>query len=228
MSIKDNLSDLIAANGYDINNDEVRSALLSLAGSNIIKLPLDKKHIAIRTLSKDEFDKYIINGTCDGSITKCNTNVWNYFQNESKCACYTIFGRAARKDEMVEISKIENTEVVSEISGNTVYNRTRSSSALANYELIQNSSNNNCYIYNTVMPIFRSMFAGNDGARWIAIISDININPEEIDKTVTNNELSATAKDSCNNKMILTVSYYINYRPIFNFVDNNKSKNIYY
>lgn len=78
MSIKDNLSNLIVANGYDINNDEVKNALLSLAGSNIINLPLDKKHIAIRTLSLNEYEKYIKNGTADGAISKYNINVYNY------------------------------------------------------------------------------------------------------------------------------------------------------
>lgn len=199
MSIKDSLSDLIAANGYDINNDEVKSALLSLAGSNIINLPLDKKHMAIRILSLNELDKYIVNGTCDGSITANNINVWHWHDagNIYNGACQT--------------KKLGIHKMYFELSAYNTLNISKNRYIKSlNFYLRQGvATSTYVHSYNTPTTIDMAknsyIYSYNFGA-----------------------EKGITAVNDIPWLGYYEVQYIMSFRPILQFVDNNKSINIHY
>lgn len=77
-TVKEQLSNLISSGEFNNKSSEELSDILynlSLAlATNSKSL---KNCVGIRILSLNEYDKYILNGTCDGSIIKGNDNVWN-------------------------------------------------------------------------------------------------------------------------------------------------------
>ena len=47
-------------------------------GNSIIINKLNNNNVKIKILSEDEYEKYILNGTCDGSIAVNDENVWKH------------------------------------------------------------------------------------------------------------------------------------------------------
>lgn len=71
-----------------LNDSVIKNRIDNILNSKTISTSIDEdnnihfidnnKKIAIRLLSLNEYNKYIVNGTADGSITKNNINVWHY------------------------------------------------------------------------------------------------------------------------------------------------------
>ena len=224
MSIKDSLSNLIAANGYDINNDEVKSALLSLAGSNIIKLPLDKKHMAARILSREEYDKYITNGTADGSISKNNDNVYHYESdgcNNGKSYYISVDNNGKYPD--AEKALCHYPDLVRLFQTNAT--------AGINYELMQDNKNEQCFCYrysDSIFDIRYVVFSTYQTS--VSSIGTLNFNSLNILNKNDNIKIAVTRSTLPASNLIYTLSVSTNtcFRPVFKFVDNSKSVNIHY
>ena len=71
-----------------LNDSVIKNRIDNILNSKIISTSIDEnnnvhfinnnKKISIRLLSLDEYNKYIVNGTADGSVTKNDMNVWHY------------------------------------------------------------------------------------------------------------------------------------------------------
>lgn len=74
MSIENDLLDAISSKGYNIENENVRNALYKILSKKKDNYTGDL--ISCRVLSPNEWNKYIIKDTLDGSITANNNSVW--------------------------------------------------------------------------------------------------------------------------------------------------------
>lgn len=212
-TVKEQLSNLISSNEFNNKSSEELSDILynlSLAlATNSKSL---KNCIRIRILSLNEYDKYILNGTCDGSIIKGNDNVWNKLVPQS----YTnnLFISWSRENKTVNhYTYFENYS--DNITNITPRKYTYSINIGA------------CYAY-----------PENNGS-WIRAnrtsSNNDNKNLSIINSNITAYKGSSTTSSFDNPDIYvyyvgIRVYYkeYKTFRPIFNIIDNNKSSGSYY
>lgn len=79
-TVKESLSNLVSS--WEINN-KTQEELSDILYNFYLSLKYSNEHqnnnsAIVRTLSNNEYDKYIKNGNLDGTITKANTSVWHH------------------------------------------------------------------------------------------------------------------------------------------------------
>ena len=100
------------------------------------------------------------------------------------------------------------------------------------YELGQGSFENNCSIYRGEQCIIDCL--GGQGGYYGYVVTSTNDIVAIIDKDVTQKLVDAkiswfkNARGGRSDRAWLNIYYNLNFRPIFIFADNNKSKNIFY
>ena len=122
-----------------------------------------------------------------------------------------------------------NTQIFHYSTGRYVYNQTRSQNFTVQYELTNNNTNNISLITNIYMPWFVAMFTTVGGSDKLenTVKETITISNKQ-QKNLAMGTITKTATCIHQNKMTITVNYSFNFRPVFKFVDNNKSTNIHY
>ena len=234
--IRSTLQDLISSPDFNVNDPDTKRQLNNILNQiNVYNyLNHNKNYIAIRCLSKEEYDKYIINGTADGSISKCDQNTYHYITNESKAVCFAINLITPPNADLQRVSGLSNVELMFYYYGREIYHQSRTSTVYGHFELISDNSKDKNSITNTVIPKFKAVYAyytNPDSSYpyyWNGIVKDVNIDINSINKTDMSASKTDEAADGHNNRMILTVNYNLYFRPVFFYIDNNKSKNIYY
>lgn len=244
---KDNIIAILKENGYDTNSPNTISLLSSIINSRIVNYIHNDKDTIIRILSFNEYKKYIINNSCDGSITKANENVWHQLIPARKAHSYgntqlnEFIGVGYQwPKKIAEFKNITNgmkSEYKDYNKWNYMYDsgangKTKTSNFTVYLPLTSSNSNNNLSSYTENIEICL-MANVNDNSD--AYLRYIYCTPySNTGKTVT------TRTDTFNITTPKTpawgqwVSHKLNYncitgfRPIFNFKDNNKSKNLYY
>ena len=206
-------------------------SLLSI-DSNI---ELDKDDILIRTLSLNEYNKYVVNSTCDGSIVKYSNQVWQYKTKVFTCfGTYTNFSNPA---SFWDTSKVDGS-----------YPRPGQDGFIGQY-----SGNN----FTMNVPVYGIMLTNNTAGQatyycypqkyllatvnraydyvWSSKYISPSVTTYSANKNYTNNV--SVGSPSISNAMAgwgggITVTVnlqaYSSFVPVFNYVDNNKSDNIYY
>lgn len=181
---------------------------------------LNKDNVLIRTLSSDEYSKYIKNGTADGSITSNNVNVWHN-TSEVRKGYYSIRGSDSSAWHSTNFTRAQCTNV------------DNNSTTILNIELLSNNSST--IHYPSTYPIFIEYIAIWGGARYaqkayansIFSLNSFNMN-KNID--VIQHIITSTLRDASNGAINynLYIRICTGFRPILNFIDNNKSTNIHY
>ena len=226
MSDKNNIISILKENGYDINNSETISLLSSIVNSSIANCGYNDKNISIRILSNEEYEKYIKNGTLDGSITAVDINVWHYDNSVGIGVMNRGYGfTSVQQDSFITIFI-----TATDYSGTWTYTFT------ANGEHIQNnkSSNSSHRFFNNLTFKTQSAVAMYGGGAYYSAINTKNINSSFEDaknKTTSSNSIeSYISEGHWNdwNRVILYYNFTYNFRPVFTYKDNNKSRNIYY
>ena len=195
-------------------------------------IELDKDDILIRSLSVNEYDKYIIKGTADGSISKYNVNTWHY--NTTNPICYYF--------------------ILGSINAQSCYNSIKSSCNLTkNYNEITvmginqmpgyDSVFGRSYTLNSPTSINTELTQNNNSTFTETNKSNlIELSVQCYNYSSTGKHLLVNKVDK--NKPTYTYSNFVNhygearltvnynfiscYRPVFNFIDNSKSTNIHY
>lgn len=164
----------------------------------LVSIPKD--YIAIRSLSLNEYEKYINNGTCDGSISKDNINVWHYIDKLDSTYNYTHTWSS------IELTYNYNTYYLSVLSNNTT---------------------NTCTCNNRRQTVtFKHSLTTSQWSRQQTIGNSTTCNKTSTINKVTYVISDRTGSLVC--PVTCNFNYNVSFRPAFNFVDNNKSTNIHY
>ena len=181
-------------------------------------------NIAVRILSSNEFVKYIKNGTCDGSITKYDINVWHYLESLNKnYDC--VHGHNSTAP--VTFSYTYYTELIADNSENqylnNVYNHNYSLYYTLSYMYI-NYYDVGGYLYREVTSQSDTMPQGFIYMNDVSKITKNSANPLVKTKTITRK--SGSIQDRTYNATFNF--YYIPlFRPVFVYEDNKKGKNLF-
>lgn len=98
--VKTQILDILSSNGYNTSNPNIQNALDTLLEADSDEDTFSVNQINVRILSKDELEKYLINSTLNGSITKYNDAVWNFAITPSH-SIYCAFGMYRRGNDNV-------------------------------------------------------------------------------------------------------------------------------
>jgi len=194
-----------------IENDENNKNLMSL--------------ISVRIMSNDEYEKNIKTGTLGGSITAANINVWHYDNSVGIGVMNKGYGFTSFQQDSFITIFITPTDK----SGTWTYTFT------AQGEHIQNnkSSNSSHRFFNDLTFKTQSAVGMYGGGAAYSAINTKNINSsfedEKIKQQSSNSIESYISEGHWNtwNKVILYYNFTYNFRPVFQYVDSKKSKNIY-
>ena len=199
-----------------LNDSVIKNRIDNILNSKTISTSIDEdnnihfinnnKKTIVRILSLNEYDKYIINGNADGSITKNDNAVWNrpIFQRSyrtSDCGyqcTYTIF----------TISR-NSTSTITDLLG----------------EVLQNTSSNN---HNAITDIKFELHNFNPPKSFGH--DNRNLTSYTCSKNSTNMffSMSCTASSSGYNTTVhLNCYVYSSFRPVFQIKDNDKSKDLF-
>lgn len=183
----------------------------------LISIP--KNYIAVRTLSLTELNKYLKTSTLDGSIVANNANVWHYEVLPGKAYWNSDYGSYGGRKWNSTISSFNNAI------------HARTTNIYINDEMVCNNSKNIIVIYRFTNTTYDAVAVSNggDAYRKVSITTDLNT---LISK---NTNISSAKSITSYADYPAGSSYcYINiyakscFRPVFQFVDNNKSTNIHY
>ena len=222
LDFKNNIINQGSSNNIQTNNN------------TIVQNDIDK-YIGIRILSNQEWEKYIKNGTADGSILNKDINVWHYDNTPGE---YGICGGGNN----VNLSNALNPDPSITTMINFVAQRV--SSTMNNYYARYNininaelSSKNNNKLCNLTLirdTLLKCYTWGNRN-------NSSNIIPSPLSTTLVSYQVDKnlaiivySAESTQKNYLgepcftIITANINLSFRPIFIIKDNNKSKNTYY
>lgn len=196
-----NISSLEALKDYILNSVSTESGYTS-------------DNISVRILSKEEYDKYIKNGTCDGAITANDVNVWHKIINKSTY-----------------------------IGANNAANPNWNPSSYAGYEVFIPATYVGSRTYAYTLPILFEMLLDNKTNVYLTQIESFPIKlhtsgygsqqyTTTINSAYTNKNQSFSDwvwNGSCiDGGLNATLSSRYCFRPVLQYKDNKKSKNVYY
>ncbi len=223
--IKARLLNLIANDNFDANTpsfkielENILSILPKATTSN------NTNNLIVRILSTNEYKKYIKNDTLNGSITAYNINVWHSLESSNKnYDC--VHGH--NSTEPVTFNYTYYTELIADNLANqylnSIYNHNYSLYYYLSYSYSANYDVGGRY-YRTV-----STNQSNFPSGFIYMNDVLNIpksNAHPLVKTQTITRKSGSIQDHTYNATFNF--YYISlFRPVFQYIDNQKSANIY-
>ena len=182
---------------------------------------IDNKVCKIRVLSSNEYDKNLINGTADGSITAKNENVWHFNDSVGKSAIVNANG-AYNGEFHYRMYYNPNVSVCS--SG--YYGPNTFGSCPFIYELSQGNANNSCTLKKSFLSVIDVFYVYYErpGATQKYGRKDFDISYSIGKSAIT--ETGSVKPQNGSTKVDYSIT--VNFRPVFDFVDNNKSTNIHY
>ena len=211
-------------------SDEIYNQLLSISNSTEFVASLFEERneeqqttnntISIRMLSEKEYQNYIKTNTLDGSITKNNDDVWHYYYNPYYIILMYASGHkndaANRFASYSGVLKTKNCNYVTCGNGANYY--------LPNYrELYSNNKTNIAYNseneFTDVQVLYYNPF--ESGLRNLGTSISNNSSKNTFPYKYFSASGSGGFQVSCN------IYRYTAFRPVFQYVDNRKSTNIY-
>jgi hypothetical protein len=223
--------------------EAVRDLFLdSISNNNSDTENLNNSLVLIRCLSKEEYDKYLINGTCAGAITKNEINVWHYSEPIKQTGWYV-----RHADYMLEgpLSKgrslycgMTGTTHVCRANGYLVENHFVGYQTVSNvsktstiyYNILANNCNNQYTTIGIDDYVFEAMggyiqYPDRIGAAGSYNVSKIMLINKEVEKV--RGAAVGISRTLTESKVTYNVNLDCSYRPVFTYKDNNKSTNIY-
>ena len=213
------------------NADDLQTLKNSVEEEVFSYLNHNKNYIKIRILSSNEFDKYICNDTLDGSISIKDSKVWN-INYHGKSYLANIARTNFAPDESYLYNDNQQFFYVKSI--NYSYYQSWAATVIFSdniyYEYANNNTANKCTCkrnYSEWCMVWIGYYP--DRTRRIdtrRLVMESNI---LVDK---NNSSIVTSQEQFRNFHGTIEGYNLYrhhcFRPAFRFIDNNKSKNIYY
>ena len=192
--------------------------------------------VVIRILSLNEYNKYIKDGTADGSITKDNTNTWHHPHN-IRATAYVYkssehaIGKWPSNTYTVNNSIVYNLKTTWVNGG--IYNFNSPQTVKDYLEHIQdNNSNNIIAFYPKGGYIEFIVGLWTYGTTSGAFITSITLYKNTMNKNaiVDNHSLTLSGRppgDGYNTSGTIYFNADLCFRPVFQIKDNNKSINLY-
>jgi len=219
-TVKESLSNLVSSG--EINN-KTQEELSDILYNFYLSLKYSNEHqnnnsVIVRTLSNDEYSKYLMNSTFGGSIVMKDENVFHFCDKDGASTLLYYLN----KDYTAHDNKLYNNPNIYKrytygTGGNWFFGH-----FVFIYELKLNNKNNNCTLRKTkksVLDIFDAPSTYNK--------LDIE-SSREVNKNFTGYFNQRTPKFS--NLSVdprYTCDILSGFRPIFQYLDNKKSTNIF-
>ena len=223
--IRFTLQDLVSSPDFDVNDPDTKRQLNSILSQiNVYNyLNHNKNYIGIRTLSVNEYTKYIEQGTCDGSIIKDDINVWHYTKNPIGNSYAATFSNGS--PEGFNISYLTHPVVYLGQMGS----QTKNYNYIITYEICSTNSSNQHIVKNQQQCICDAIVGNYDSTyRRYNYVQDRQTLP--VNYSINKSGIQQLIKNITygNATVRFTFNISIMFRPVFFYIDNNKSKNIYY
>jgi len=251
---KRDLLNLLSSNNYDINDDETKQALQLIINENDAN-DINESLILTRMLSYDEYNKYIKNDSLNGSITENNNNVWHHFINNKEFNIYFAWlndgggfnentWKTTILNNLKTYKKIDFTKYLQDkcYLKDYQYNYDKNTIDITSLYVEQtNNDSTNTYKFNGPMQYilctnlywrgyyngFISQISGNGCS---ALVSYIDVSSYTINKSNTSETkhiYSTMYSEYWSRQIDFRFQFLSSFRPVFNYVDNRKSNNIY-
>ena len=184
--------------------------------------------ILIRILSLDEYNKYIINGTANGSINKASVSVWNMMTTKLYICANSFYKSGMSKYNPGQIAALYDKALEHYNAGNYIYFTFGggwgfSHTYTFDSELICNNINENVLLNSIHYRIVVTSSWGDN----ITQYNDIrDFTQETAPKTAAKHTLIANVNFS-NGSCFNTIYFNMNFRPVFQYMDNKKSIDIF-
>lgn len=203
--------------------EELKNYILN-SSTNTELNHISSDNISIRILSLEEYNKYIKNGTCDGAINTYDINVWHSMESLNKDYDYYL----AHKGSAVTASFDYYTELIN----NTSTNQSKILYQHNNFiYYVLGTTEDNLYNYRPGRRYYRSTYDNNSShpKGFIYINGVLQISKNNY-RTLTKTQTIAKTNDANSPAYNVIFNFYFNtlFRPVFQYKDNNKSKNLYY
>lgn len=191
------------------NNPELFSSIFETIQDNQTKTDI----ISIGVLSKNQFTTYIANGTAGGSLTANDANVWHHALNKNYDSVYCGSGTVTRSFYFYHELVMDNYNNFFRLNDKTQY-----FIWIAVDVYTQHAGN-----YNPGQYYYHKEVGRNSNA----FATFIYVNTNDKQKTVTQENINQNILGNGGTRM--NVCQYINicFRPVFKYVDNKKSENIF-
>ena len=185
---------------------------------------------SIRILSNNEYNKCLMNSSLNGSITIKNENVWHFCDNtNSQSFCFTPNSSRSVAERNVAYCLIDPVNFTYWCTKNGAKN-------FGNFAIIYEIINNNTNRQFSLRKIKTTSYdiavgEGDANTRfldYIKIVFDPSSNQDKSFSSSINNILQTSKSPSQGQNSYIMWSMYSCFRPVFQYVDNNKSTNIYY
>lgn len=228
-------------------NDLINSNSLEEIKNKINKLLVDDNEDSlnsnfsfVRSLSLNEYDKYIFNNTFDGTITKNDDNVFHHFTNQSSYDTFFTYTDNVPFTPYAgkPITLFPSTRIYLKNDGTKcryakIYNE-NSYTLFNNYTLtIDNTSSNISIIGSNNTPRTYEIFSSDDNQA--AVVYNYSSQYVEgfklsLTKSNTKSNITMTAI-AWNRAAVGTYTLTINqcgcFRPVIQYIDNHKANNIF-
>ena len=198
-------------------------------------------NINIRILSENEYNKFLLNSNFGGSITAGANNVFNFYNNNITISCVAALGAHAAnvsnntydtRQLLITRNSINSNGTINWHAAQ--YGGSYTDSTSCYFEIIINNKNNTYQSINKTYPNYECLYGNYSGSEYLldtqnkkAIpIKFSNSNFQNISKTSSVHTFAHTASYN-SHKMTLNINVIPCFRPIFQYIDNNKSSNIY-
>jgi len=228
--LKNQLIDLLSSNDYDINfntYETIKSLIINEENQNNIS---NENLVFIRVLSKQEYNKYIKNGTCNGSITAENINVWH--MQKDKDFSKSLFVHDGRVHEEYSFDRYFSLTQDNNLDE-------MNTSDLDAYNIYIESSwsrDNNWYKNSDAMKNGGYYWRENEYNFPVTIPKTTTIKNTRIETKAALRPYSWTYEQLIADGWVYRTYSLLRvdiqdiacYRPAFTYKDNNKSINIYY
>jgi len=200
------------------------------------EISLNYNSIFVRILSLSEYDKYIVNSTLNGSVTKKNINVWHY-QGLAGGLHYAYASQNHWNDCNASIaSKLHYpvSSVLRDTTGNGIKMTIPSTTIYS--EILSNNTSNTGIAYFPIEQVtdFVFTYQGSYGYYDYSTYTFFHTfsKLQNISKSIAtfSNQYGPTnVYNNGHNQWTITHTYNIHnsFRPAFLYVDNNKSTNIF-
>jgi len=231
-----NLTDEQYNNLMNSNSLEEIKSLLSQNNANSNNI-VDENLISIRVLSKNEYNKFIVNSTLDGAIVQFDVDSWHY----SKCcsALETIF---VMTDWYNNSSSLVNPYIPADLlklNRISIYgqgefrNYKTYNFGNKNGEIVNDNKSSVCNIlpnYSAYVVLYgQSQYTGITCKYFL--VDDNNL---LIDKNITNKNFTLSSNiiyyhrnNEASVQLDILCDLFVCFRPVFQYKDNVKSENIF-
>jgi len=174
--------------------------------------------MCIRCFSYNEYEKHLMNSSLDGSINIKDENVFHFCDTKGASGLLYYYSSEATAYD----SRLYNNPNIDKryVSGNRYFGH-----VVFIYELISNNTNNNCMLRKTMKSVLDIFYAHSGSLKYGR--TDFEISRDDNKKSTGYLNQRTPAINGLVEEIRYTYDILFCFRPVFQYVDNNKSTNMF-